>query len=377
MIESIFNSNLFQMALTFSSGFILYILVRKYPLILDVIGYLLWFGIFISFLFNLGEVYNYTHYYKRAFFVFGDEITTVIIMFFCYAVLSNKKLLSVFSAAAIVLSGGKIGYLILLLMVISLFFLTKDSGKIVLIKFSKYIMISILIYYTMIFVSDFSKRIGTTEFIRSDYTKLTFLSHKLGIGEENESEVSTPIRGIGACKSMSTFRCFVDQTKRAFNQRYYSSLAGLWMTLAGGFSGDRYPKSSAEFANLMIKEDPWSMNERHGLNWLDWKKMGAAQNPYLRFGSGYGPWYLCVMIIGLMFIGWIALLNLRVGEKGPAIVFSVFFVVNILFNQTQSWTTSGSRILALLGFCSFHIIVTYLDTKYRLPRYFSPAIFKR
>jgi hypothetical protein len=377
VIEAIFNSNLFQMAITFLSGFVLYVLFRKYRCILDLAGYLLSFGIFFSFIFNIGEIYNYTDYYKRAFFVFGDEITTVIVMFFCYVVLSDKKLLSVFTAASIIMSGGKTGFLLLLIMIIALFFVTKDGGRYVLLNFSKYIMLGIFIYYAMFFVSDFTERIGANEFIQSRYAKLVFMAHKIGIYDKDnnngmEYRFGPPLRGAGACKSMSTYRCFVKQSKKALLQRYYTSLVGLWMTMEGGFRGDRYPKSSDEFADLIIKENPWGMNERYGLNWFDWKKMGAAQNPYLRFGSGYGPCYLGVMVIVFLSIAWIAVLNICRLEKGPATVFSMFLIVNVLFNQTQPWTTSGSRILTLLGFCSFHILVTWLSTKYRLPELFLP-----
>ena len=143
------------------------------------------------------------------------------------------------------------------------------------------------------------------------------------------------------------------------------------MTLEGGFRGARYSSPEA-FADLMIERDPWGMSEKYKLTWADWKKMGSPQNPYLRFGSRYGPWLLCGMVLGFLSVGWLALANLSVGEAGPAAVFSLFFIVNILFNQTQPWLNGGSRILVALGFCAFHILTVWLSNRYRLPALFRP-----
>ena len=108
LFDLFLHSNVIKMPATFASGAGLYLLVKKYPWIFDVVGYLLALGIFISFLFNIGEVYPYRIFYKRAFFFFGDGITTILVLFFAYAVASEKKMLSIVTAGAIFMSGGKI-----------------------------------------------------------------------------------------------------------------------------------------------------------------------------------------------------------------------------------------------------------------------------
>ena len=71
-------------------------------------------------------------------------------------------------------------------------------------------------------------------------------------------------------------------------------------------------------------------------------------------------------------IGLVALFNLLRGENGPAAIFSIFYIVIVVFNQTQSWLMSGSLILALLGFCAFHILITWLSRNYRVSESFQP-----
>lgn len=141
--------------------------------------------------------------------------------------------------------------------------------------------------------------------------------------------------------------------------------------MQGGYRGARYPSSPDDFANLMVQENPWGINDKYGLDFGDWKKMRAPQNPYMRFGSGYGPWYLGFIVVAFLTIGVFAVLNLLDGETGPPIVFSIFFIVNIIFNQTQSWLTSGNPILVALGFCAFHILLTWFTRRHslRIPFY--------
>ena len=60
LIETIFSSNLVQTGATFVSGAGLYILCQRYQKIFNLVGFFLAFGIFFSFLFNVGEVYQYS-----------------------------------------------------------------------------------------------------------------------------------------------------------------------------------------------------------------------------------------------------------------------------------------------------------------------------
>jgi len=88
MLETILSSNLFRLTATFASGGVLFLMIKRYPPAFDLAGYLFSIGIFFSFLFDLGEVHQYSIFYKRAFFYYGDGITTILVLFFptrwCY-----------------------------------------------------------------------------------------------------------------------------------------------------------------------------------------------------------------------------------------------------------------------------------------------------
>lgn len=364
LIETVFSSNLVRLCATFASGAGLYFLCHRYQKIVNLVGYLLSFGIFFSFLFNVGEVYAYSDYYKRAFFVFGDDVTTVIILFFCYNVLIGNTILSILLAASIFLSGGKVSFVLLLIMIFAIYSLNKKNNNLIKKKFLKYIAIGLFVYAVMLKVSGIAEYSGLSGVVREFVSQPIF---KTVIVFPSDYTLS---RGSGACTTLS--RAVDTQINAPILQRYYSSLAGLWMTLEGGYRGERYPSSSEDFANLMIQENPWGMNDRYGLNFSDWKKMGVPQNPYLHFGSGYGVWLLGALVMVFFVIGVVAVFNLLEGESGPSIVFSIFFIVIVIFDQTQSWITSGSPILILLGFCAYHILGTWLAKHYRLHKVFRP-----
>ena len=300
LFDLFLHSNVIKMPSTFASGAGFYLLVKKYPYIFDIVGYLLTLGIFISFLFNIGEVYLYSIFYKRAFFFFGDGITTILVLFFSYAVTSGKKMLSIVTAGSIFMSGGKISLALLLLMILILVFINKGNGRHIFFNFSRYILFGLLIYGVMLCLSGIARH--------ANLTKL---------------DEGAPVPGHGACRTLSN--CFKTQVKESLLRRYYSSLGGLWMTLEGGFRGPLYSSHEA-FADLMIEKDPWGMNDKYKLTWVDWKKMGSPHNPYLRFGSRYGPWLLCSLALVFLSIGCLALTNLSAGEAGPATVFSLFFI---------------------------------------------------
>lgn len=364
IIDAIIGSNLVQMIATYLFGAMLYFLFRHYRSIFVAAGYFVAIGIIISFLCGIGEVYSYSQYYRRAFFVYGDDITTVIVLFFLFSVVSKNELLGVATSAAMFMSGGKISFILLLLMLLILVSIPgeKKNRKPLLHGFASYAALGLTVYVSTLAVSalwtklDVSKRFGSSYFeVISDAVDIR----------------NTPYAGTGACKELSLLGCMKKQASRAIVQRYYSSLAGLWMTLEGGY-WDRYPATFSEFADLMMRENPWGMNDRYGLEWSDWKKMGVSQNPYLRFGSGYGPWLLGALVLIFALIGTIGISNLIKGEGGIAALFTIYFVVNVLFNQTQSWTTSGSNVLMLLGFCSIHIILVWLHKRYVLPDVLRP-----
>lgn len=379
LVEAVFSFNLVQLAATFASGAGLYVLCQRYRNIFNLVGYFLSLGIFFSFLFNVGEVYPYSDYYKRAFFFFGDDVTTIIILFFCYAVLSGNTLLAILLAASIFLSGGKVSLILLLIMICMMYLANRKNDILFKKNFFTYIVIGLSMYFIMLFASIITEDSGFSGVVRDISRSISEVvktndDGKSSIGKKSsineKSSVDRLSRGAGACKTLS--RCFDTQIKAPVLQRYHSSLAGLWMTLEGGYRGSRYPSSSDDFANLMIQENPWGINDRYGLDFSDWKMMGVPQNPYLHFGSGYGPWFLGALVIAFFFIGLVAVFNLLGGENGAAIVFSIFFIVIVTFNQTQSWLTSGSPILIALGFCAYHILGSWQLIQYKSYNLFRP-----
>lgn len=358
-VETVFSSNLIQLIATFIGGAVLYLVCQRYQKIFKLIGYFFSFGIFFSFLFSVGEVYTYSDYYKRAFCFFGDDITTVLLLFFCYAVLSGYTVFSVVLISAIFLSGGKISLILLLVMIYVIRLVNKKSDNTVNADFFKYIVIGLSMYSIINFASHVAEHTGFSAVVR-DVSGL--ILERLDNRVERVDD--RLLRGNSACKTIP--RCFNSQIKAPFLQRYYSSLAGLWMTLEGGYYGDLYPTSPKDFASLMMQKNPWGMNDKYGLTYRDWEKIGATQNPYLRFGSGYGPRFLGLLLVSFFLFGVAAVFNIIRSERDPSIVFPIFFIVIIIFDQTQSWLTSGSPILVFLGFSAGHIFVTSWLKHYKI-----------
>jgi hypothetical protein len=364
ILETLYSSNLVQLAATFASGVGLAAVVHRYPRVLSFLSYMIGFGIFFSFFFNMGEVYQYTPYYKRAFFIYGDSITTVLVVLFCYAVLSGKEALSYVTAASVLMSGGKISIALLFIFVFVLVKINGNRMRDGVIHFLKYVAVGILIYSGGLFLPGFFGDIGFTKLMRPAETVVkTAMSWRHHDDKSAEEEHISKVQGAGACENLSVAGCLAKQLRISGLQRYYSSLAGLWMTLEGGLPGPAYPATAKKFADLMMQKNPWGINDKYKLTYEDWLRMRAPQNPYLRFGSGYGPWLLGALLTGFLVVGGIAVANLAKGERGPGTVFTAFFIVNVTLNQTQSWLTSGSPILALLGFSFFHIGRTWLRTK--------------
>ena len=260
----------------------------------------------------------------------------------------RKKILAVLTGVAIFLSGGKISIILLFLIFLVLVFTYKEKARYLFVNFSKYIVVSFGLFSALVFISGIGEYIDTK---------------KANLSKPAASNASSSILPrVGIPKNI---------IKNPIMMRYYSCLAGLWMTLDGGYGGTRYI-SSEGFAYLMMERNPWDINEKYGLTWDDWYEIGGPQNSYLRFGSAYGPSILCLLLAGFFCIGWLGLLNLSRGEDIGTAVFSIFFIVNIVFNQTQSWLQARSRILFFLGFCAAHILIVWLSNRYRMSSFLRP-----
>lgn len=357
---SILNSNAVQLVITFAFGASLCLLpVHK---IIPPLGVALSAGIFLSFFFIIGEVYIYSDTYRRAFLFFGDNISTILGFIFLYSIAANRSVLALIVLIGVLMSGGKASIILMLVMFALFLVMQRDRGQ--WLAEGRRLFILFLIGVATYFAS----QSASLQLMKSS----AFLSARASIpkvfaavGEASEDGDEIPGAGR-ACVTMAN--CVETQIESPLRQRYYTSLGGLWMTLQGGFPGKRYPGTPEKFADLMVAANPWDMNDTYDLTWNDWRRMGGVQNPYLCFGSGYGPWALLGLILILSGIGYVAWTNLKHGEADTAAVFSIFFIVTAFMNLTQSWLMSGSFILVLLGACSSHIISSWI-----LRRNFFPA----
>ncbi len=344
LMVQLLDSNIVQLILTFLFGVALYFLNIR--LIIIVTTTVLSLGIFISFLLDVGEVYVYSDFYRRAFFIFEDDIGTVIAFGFLYAFVAKKYALSIISLSAVMMSGGKASIILLLIMVAVFVFIKRRDNKVKLesIRFARLSIAGLLTYFFFVFLSNHMLNLPAVSQLRIDLTEI------IGVDKAVSNHRS-------ACPDFLS--CYDRNVNLSLKYRYYSSLAGLWMTLEGGYAGERYPNSSEKFADLMMRANPFGVNEKYNIDYDDWEIMGYVQNSYMSFGSGYGVLGLFLLIISAFSVCYAAI-NIMKRENETAVVFSIFYVVNIIFNQTQSWLMSGSVILIVLGICVSHILLSYL-----------------
>jgi len=373
-IEYLLSSNLVQTFLTFTAGLVLYFVIQRFPALLIWTAFFVSGGIFLSFLFNIGEVYSYTLFYKRAFLFFGDDISTVLIFLFLCCTALGKKYASALCVSAIFLSGGKVSYVLLMLTILVLsIFAQRLSSSAVARRYLIYVAVGIVVYFSMIGYARVIEYSGAVTFVQSAYVNtreaLVAVRDRLhlepepthheasqGLEQEDSRDLDITVRGGGACSQMSFAECFIHQLEMAFGQRLYSSIAGLWMTLQGGFRGPDYPATAQEFAELMTTENPWGINERYDLNFSDWQKIGQVQNPYLLFGSGYGIVGLVMLLGAFLIIVILALRSLAQRKDGLIAACAAFFMVNAVFNQSQPWILPHSTLLLIMGICAGFIL---------------------
>ncbi len=345
MITSLLASNLVQLLLTAAIGAALYLVIPWNTIFIKLISYAVALGIIVSALLTIGEVNIYSNYYRRAFFYFGDEITTIIAIMLLWSLIKNQFFLSATLTSAMLLSGGKVS--VILLIIATLIYFTVNRNEWDLTK-AKHLSVAFLIGVIGYF---------TTNQIATTLAPPTSIAAKLKAVTPYKPPTYQPVR-TGSCSNIQ--RCFSTQVKRSLQDRYFTAIAGLWMTLQGGYPGKKFPNTPQAFADLMMKEDPWGINKRYNLNHLEWKKMGLVQTPYLAFGAGYGPALLILLLITFGIISILACLNIIAGERGEASLYSIIFITIVAFNHTQSWLKSGSLILIMLGFCASHIIISWL-----------------
>lgn len=363
LIEAI-SSNALRIVMAGIVGALLYFPSRRWPLIMALVGFAASFLIAFSFLFDAGEVYSYSAYYKRAFSFFGDDVTTWLAPLFVWAILSVRHVLSASLAMAILFSGTKVSIGVLGVELALLWFLRLPERTKLAINTARALGIGVVTYIVLILLSPFAVFVANSAIshantaivaggaLLGDCVDADGLEDKLrGFG--NEKPFAPTTSGVTTCSGLN---CLYQHLQRPLEDRLYSSAAGLWMSLQGGFSGDRYPVTSVQFADLMIEANPFGLNDRFGISYERWLSIGAVQTPYLQFAAGYGIWLTIVVISFVAFVAFIGVRNIFDGEHGPMLAFTVFFCVNAVLNQTQPWLLPGP-VLVMMGFCGMHIIL--------------------
>lgn len=336
-VNSIIESNIFGIFTTCTLGCALYFAYRLYTKSLDVLGWIFALGIIASSLLNWGEVYAYSEWYRRAFFFYGDDVTTVVAFFALYASWRSRIALAAVSFVALTVSGGKAP---LVLFIFAVFLLLKviDSHPVL----NRYGIAGLAVVAVV------------------GYFAVTGTSNLL----EKEIRLTAPISEVGpgnsACENR--IKCVETQFFRPLRQRVFSSIGGAWMMMSGGYRGEAWPHDVGEFADLMTRENPWGINDRFGISHLEWRKIGTVQNPYLKFGAGYGPLALGAVILFVLTLNAVAFRSMISSVQGSAEPpFIIFFMVNTLLNHTQNWLDSGSQILLLLSFCGCAILTSWVQ----------------
>ena len=145
---SIFSSNIVNIAITCSFACSL-IFVPKYILIklFQVLAISISVLIIYSYIFNIGDVTYIFKYYKRAFFLFSDDIN-ISLIFLYYALLLNKNI--IYSQAALIaffMAFGKMAFILFIICLIFILIKNKNIRKKILTRFS--ITFFIAIFFTL------------------------------------------------------------------------------------------------------------------------------------------------------------------------------------------------------------------------------------
>lgn len=301
--------------------------------------------VMFSALLDVGEVYSYSDYYKRAYWYFGDDLTTWLAPLFFICLLTRHRVLSVGVASAAFLSGGRVALVLFVIQAVIIVCVYRLRGQ----RVGRSILLSLAgglaIYFAVV---------GTSPYAISAANSLIV---QFNLPDEIPPFAQTR-RGYSDCR---TADCFEKKVKRPLRMRALSAVAGLWMTLEGGFPGSRFPNTPEKFADLIVKANPWGVNDRYGVTREEWMRIGTVQSPYVGFGAGYGP---ALLALAMGFIGAVCLVGLwllSVRPPDPWMAFTVFFIVNAIFNQTQAWLQPGPVLFAM-GLCGTHILWQYFSS---------------
>ncbi|WEA60689.1 hypothetical protein PO860_02065 [Rhizobium sp. BJ04] len=333
----IIESNAVQTLLVSFAGVVAYGAYRYRPWLVAFVGFIVAGLLAFSFLFDVGEVYSYSDFYKRAYWFFGDDVTTCLTAVYIWSLLSRRPKLGCTVATAILLSGGRIGIILMIIQISLLYFRPNLNYRGLFTTVSVTIAAAVSLYFSSVLISPTMISVGNE------------VAYQLGSSEPWFQKTTN-----GAdCRGDN---CFENKVKRPFRIRVYGAAAGLWMTLDGGYPGSRFPNTPEKLADLMTQANPWGINDRFGITRQDWITVGTIQSPYLQFGAGYGPFFLMVAmsVIGLLCV--VGFRNLIAEPGEPSSAFVIFFGVNAIFNQTQAWLLPGP-VLFVMALCGTHIVL--------------------
>ena len=354
MMNTLLSSNLVQLGMTASAGMVVYLAWRGgAKIVISAFSWFLCLGILFGAITGLGETYIYSTYYRRSFFYFGDLVPMVVNFVFLFAIITGRTGLAYLAATAAILSGGKAALLLLGVMVAVLALLHRFEQPKLWRRFASAISAGLVVYGVLIGVSALTQS-APDELLG----RLAETTEDWGGASDRLRDNSSDANHRGACPTIDV--CAKTQLIEPLKMRYFSALGGLWMTMQGGFRSERYPSTAEMFSELMTAANPFGINDIYGLTSNDWHRIGSVQSPYLAFGAGYGPWLLATLLIMLFGIGLLAMSNLLAGERGLSAAFSIFYLVTIVLNQTQSWINSASYGLVLVGFCATHIVIEWI-----------------
>lgn len=299
--------------------------------------------IVLSFTLGVGEVYQYEEYYRRAFFIFGDEVATLL-TFFCLLALATKRLaLLILFTTALAMTGGKTAIALYLIACTGLFWLYPAVRPVGIRHFILALLLAAPLYFSC-------SAIGNIPQVRE-------LGQEIAALIETTTSVSVPPSRVADFANCQGVECLIQQAHDALRGRYISAVAGLWMTSNTALFAGNYPTTRDQFAALMMRHNPYGMNEHFHMTYDSWHWLGMPQNPYIHIGSAYGWGGLLALVFAVSLCGVYAVRALALAPTEAQAVYPLFYLTVALCNQTQIFFTPGSSILVAFAACGAYSLV--------------------
>lgn len=372
----LFSSNIVQLALVSSAGALTgaALLWRRWLWPVALLTLLISGLIFYSFLFNVGEVYQYNYYYKRAFYFIGDDIATALALLTAVALYLKPRVIFYIAMTALVMTGGKTALILFIMTVAACCIFDKAQRAMILRHTAQALVVALVAYLA---ASALANHLLLEEGRKHSAIVSTWPAEKqvwlqqydeitrafLIVREMRQAEAKVDgfsLQWFPVCEPVSA--CIAQQASASLSDRLYSSIGGLWMTLEGGFGSGTFPNTATKFADLMMQANPWHINDTHGLTHSDWERMGYPQNPYMHFGAGYGWGMLLALLAVWGAIIVMAVTTIKRTAFDPFSVFVAFFCVMTIFNQMQNFIVPG-HLLFMHGACAGVVLYRFIALK--------------